>query len=60
MIKDNEEYFYPYLTLKYGITSVKASLVWTEEALQDLRQKDSQVREPVDLKPSREVGHGEL
>ena len=60
MIKDNEEYFYPYLGLKYGISSAKASLVWTEEALQNLRQKDSQAREPVDLKPSRGLGHGGL
>ena len=55
MIKDSEEYFFPYLTVKCGIARAKATLAWTEEVLEQLRQKKSQVREHVD---SKGVDHG--
>ncbi len=59
-IKDSEEYFFPYLTLKCGIAREKSSLAWAEEALEQLRQKKSQVREHVDSKASKGMDHGSL
>ena len=59
-IKDSEEYFFPYLTLKCGIAREKASLAWAEEALEQLRQKNSQVRELVDSKASKGMDLGSL
>ena len=43
-IQDNDSFFYPLLTLKAGIVSVKARLGWADEVLRILRRRQSQNR----------------
>ncbi len=40
-IKDNEEYFFPYLTLRCGMANCRATIVWAEDAIEELRRRDS-------------------
>ena len=40
-IKDSDRFFFPYLTLKSGMAHVRAVLQWTEEALEELKERES-------------------
>jgi DNA-binding PadR family transcriptional regulator len=40
MIKDREEMFFPYLTLRCGLASVKAMLRWEDEVIRELEARD--------------------
>ena len=39
-IKDNPEFFFPYLTLKSGLVHYEAQIRWADEALDDLRERE--------------------
>lgn len=39
VIKDDETFFYPYLTLKQGVAHTEAEIRWTEQVLADLATK---------------------
>lgn len=46
MIKDDETFFYPYLTLKQGLLHSEAEILWTEQALHELRRAPSSASPP--------------
>ena len=38
-IRDNDSFFFPYLTLKSGLANTRARLRWAEEALEELNER---------------------
>ena len=40
-IKDDDEVFFPYLTLKSGLAHMEAQIRWADEALEALRKKEN-------------------
>lgn len=40
-IKDDDEVFFPYLTLKSGLAHMEAQIRWADEALEELRKKEN-------------------
>lgn len=42
LIKDQEEMFFPYLTLKCGLAAVRAVLRWEDEVIRELEKREEQ------------------
>lgn len=42
LIKDDETFFYPYLTLKQGLVHTEAEVRWTEQVLEELATREAE------------------